>query len=473
MFVFDMSRGKSILLINPHLPVGSPWGLSKMLPPLGLMYIAAVLEKHGFDVKIFDNYLFNKPVNHIKLLVREFRPRIVGISCNSVTYRNCLEIAEAVKEVSPETWVIVGGPHPTYMPETLLRYDAVDVVVVGEGELAMAELAKRLTRGDNTDLAEVPGVAYKCGDKIVENPPKFIEDLDILPFPSRHLIPLHNYDRRMNFLDVEPVDTMNVVRGCPFNCRFCETKKIWGSKPRHFSPQRVVEEIEFLIAEYGSKGVYFVGDNFTINKKWTMSLCNLINKHKIDLDWVCDTRVDLVSRDLLEVMKRAGCKTIWFGVESGSPRVLEKLNKGISLQQVVHAFKLCRVVGIKVACSFMLGIPGESIEDMYATLKFAMKLNPDWCRFNIFVACPGSALYDEVLEKGLYDRKDDFLLYVKTGDFDYDLLTEIQKFFHRTFHRAPARIIKKLVEGMKSPYNWKHFFSRLPRGFKAFLGNGD
>jgi anaerobic magnesium-protoporphyrin IX monomethyl ester cyclase len=172
-------------------------------------------------------------------------------------------------------------------------------------------------------------------------------------------------------------------------------------------------------------------------------------------------------------MKSAGCRTIWFGVESGSPRVLEKLNKGITLQQAIHAFKLCREVGIKVACSFMLGTPGETLEDMYATLRFAMKLNPDWCQFNIFIACPGSILYDEVLEGGLYNRRDGFLLYVKTEDFNYESLLEIQKLFHRTFHKSPSRIVKRIVERVKSPYGWKYFINGLSRGFKAFIKGGD
>jgi radical SAM superfamily enzyme YgiQ (UPF0313 family) len=150
-------------------------------------------------------------------------------------------------------------------------------------------------------------------------------------------------------------------------------------------------------------------------------------------------------------MKSAGCRTIWFGVESGSPHILEKLNKRISLQQVVQAFKLCREEGIQISSSFMLGIPGETVNDMKATFKFAKKLNPDWCHFNIFVAYPGSGLYDEVVEKGLYDRMEDFVAYVKTDDFNYDSVLKLQKQFHRDFHRSPRRILRKIRrEGLLS-----------------------
>ena len=332
----------------------------------------------------------------------------------------------------------------------------------------MVELARRLVDGDGLDLENILGIAYKRGNEIAENPQLFIENLDSIPLPSRHLVPLHKYDRRMSFLDVAPVDTMNVVRGCPFNCSFCETKKIWGSNPRFFSPRRVLEEIEYLITNYGSKGIYFVGDNFTINKKWTRTLCSLIRKHKLDIEWVCDTRVDLVSRDLLKAMRSAGCRTIWFGVESGSPRILKKLNKGITLSQAIRAFKLCRETGIKVACSFMLGIPGETLEDMYATLRFAKKLNPDWCQFNVFVAYPGSALHKEVAEKGLYDRKDDFLLYVKTDVFDYGLVLRVQKYFHQKFHRNPVRIIRKVLENVRFSFDWRDLVDRFLRRLGCF-----
>ena len=173
-------------------------------------------------------------------------------------------------------------------------------------------------------------------------------------------------------------------------------------------------------------------------------MCKEIRKSNLDLEWVCDTRVDLISRELLKEMKVAGCRTIWFGVESGSSRILKNINKQISLQQALDAFKLCREEEIRTASSFMLGLPGETVKDMEASFKFARKLDPDWVRFNIFVGYPGSDLYDEIMAKGLYDRVEDFVTYVKTDDFNYEMVSKIQKRFHKKFNRSPKRILQTI-----------------------------
>ena len=434
-----------ILLINPAPPTNSPWYIGQKVPPLGLAYVAAALEKEGFQVEIVDNYLLEKPIDYIKQMVRRLNPQIVGITCSSVTYRGCVETAKAVKEVFPSCNVVVGGPHPSYLPESMLQHREVDYVVMGEGERAMVELATSITKcEDDSAIAAIPGIAYRHKEKIVKTAPRFILDLDQIPFPARHLLPMHLYNRMVEYLSARPADLMNVVRGCPYNCTYCEIRKLWGQKCRSFSPPRVVEEIDHLINKHGSKGIYFIGDNFTIQKKQTIEICELIKKNKLDIEWACDTRVDLVSRELLKQMKDAGCRTIWFGVESGSPRILEKINKGVTLQHAINAFRLCKEEGIQTACSFILGIPGETVNDMKATFKFVEKLDPDWCRFNIFIAVPGSSLYEEVMQRGLYDRVEDFVAYVKTEDFNFESLLKVQRSFHKEFNRSPKRILRKI-----------------------------
>jgi radical SAM superfamily enzyme YgiQ (UPF0313 family) len=447
-----------ILLMTTAPPVKSPWGVPGKLPPLGLAFVAASLEKAGYQAAILDNYNLKKPIEEVKKELKRLEPEIVGITCGSVTYRRCIETAQAIKEVLPSCKVVIGGWQPTYMPESLLQYPEIDYLVMGEGEQAMVQLADSLAEGTKSAISKISGIAYMNKDKIIRKDPAFLQDLDQIPFPARHLLPMEIYDRIIPYLDASPVDTMNVIRGCPYHCAYCETKKLWGPTCRAFSPHRVAGEIEHLIQNFGSRGVYFVGDNFTINQKRTMKLCKLIKKKKLDIKWVCDTRVDQISRKLLQEMKSAGCQTIWFGVESGSARILEKLNKKITLEQISKAFKLCKEQGIQLACSFMVGIPGETVEDMNATFKFARKLDPDWCQFNTYVAVPGSKLYDEIMENRLYDKVEDFVTYVKTDEFDYELVSQIQNRFHMTFNRSPRRLLKKIRK--------EGFFSVLGKSFK-------
>ena len=442
---YPKRKDKSILLMTTAPPSTAPWVLGRKLPPLGLAYVGAALEKSGYQVQILDNYLMKKPIDEVKQLITQFEPEIVGITCGSATYRRCLETAQAIKDTRPTCKVVVGGWHASYAPDSLLEHPEVDYVVMGEGEQAMTELASHLTQsGKYEDVGEIAGVGYRRNGNMIKNPPQIISNLDEVPFPARHLLPMHLYGRKIEFLNVEPVDIMSITRGCPYNCAYCDIEKLWGKKCRVFSPPRVVDEVKHLVDKFGSKGVYFISDNFTIRKQETVEFCDLMKKEKLDVEWVCDTRADLLSKDILIKMKDAGCKTIWFGVESGSPRIIDIINKGITKEQTMRAFKLCREAGIQVACSFMIGIPGETIKDMEASLKFAKQLDPDWCGFNIYVAYPGSILYEEILEKHLYDRVEDFLFYVKTKDFDFEALVKIQRRILQSWNRSPKRILRKI-----------------------------
>jgi anaerobic magnesium-protoporphyrin IX monomethyl ester cyclase len=434
-----------ILLMTTAPPSNAPWYQGKKQPPLGLSYVAASLEKADFQVEMLDNYMLNRPIEEVIQLVSRLNPEIVGITCGSATFRRCLETVHAVKKTLPSCKVVVGGWHASYLPDSLLQQPEVDYVVMGEGERTMVELARHITAGkEDADLAGIAGVGYKRNGTVAKNAPKFISNMDEIPFPARHLLPMHLYDRTIEFLKAKPADTMSIARGCPFSCSFCETKKLWGNTCRTFSPARVLDEVEYLAAKFGTRGIYFLNDNFTIKKKETEQLCDLLKKSNLDLEWVCDTRTDLVNRELLQKMKDAGCKAIWFGVESGSPKILKRINRTIPLEQTENAFKLCKQVGIRVACSFMLGFPDETLEDLEATRRFADKLDPDWCQFNVFIAYPDSSLYEELLQKGTYNRIDEFLLTVKTADIDYKSLMAIQRRFFREHNIMPKRVLRRI-----------------------------
>jgi radical SAM superfamily enzyme YgiQ (UPF0313 family) len=221
-----------------------------------------------------------------------------------------------------------------------------------------------------------------------------------------------------------------------------------------------------LQSKYGTRGIYFINDNFTLRKKETTELCNLMIENNLDLEWVCDTRVDLVNDELLALMGKAGCKTIWFGVESGSQKILQRIGRDTTLAQIENAFKLCRKNKIKTACSFMLGVPGETLKDMEASLKFAKKLNPDWCIFNVFIANPDSKMYQEVLDSKQYDQLDEFLLSVKTDEYDFKSLMEVQRRFFKEFNMTPKQIMKRVKR--EGPINFAK--RRLIGGTKKSTG---
>jgi radical SAM superfamily enzyme YgiQ (UPF0313 family) len=433
-----------ILLMTTAPPENGAWILGKKLPPIGLMYVASALEKAGFEVQMLDNYLMKKPTQEVAELVAKTQPAIVGITCGSATYPRTVETAKAIKAAKPDCKIVVGGWHASYMPDSLLANPEIDYVVMGEGERAITQLATAITDGNEAQALTIPGVACRKKGNIIKNPPQFIENMDEIPYPARHLLPLELYDRTIEFLDAKPADVMSISRGCVFNCGFCETRKLWGNICRGFSPKRVIGEIEDLRRRYGTRGIYFINDNFTLRKEATVELCNLMLEKKLDLEWVCDTRVDLVSNELLGLMSRAGCKTIWFGVESASPRVLKRIGRNTTPEQVEAAFKLCKKHGIKTACSFMLGLPDETLADMEASLKFAKKLNPDWCQFNTFIAYPDSKLYNELLESGKYTKLDEFLLAVKSDEYTYEQLQDLQRRFFKEFHMAPRQILKRI-----------------------------
>jgi anaerobic magnesium-protoporphyrin IX monomethyl ester cyclase len=426
-------------------PKDSPWGVPAKLPPLGLSYVAGALEKAGFEVQMLDNYQMRTTIDFVKQEVQKRHPAIVGITCGSVTYRRAVQMAKAIKKVLPSCKVVVGGWHASYLPDSALENPEIDYAIMGEGERTMVELATQITKGaDQEVIAQIPGVACRLDGKISKTAPKLIEDVDTIPYPARHLLDMNFYDRQIGYLKAKPVDVMHVMRGCPYDCNYCETKKLWGMKCRAFSPERVIGELKYMKEKFSSKGIYFIDDNFTINKQRTIELCQKMRENNLNLEWACDTRVDLLSDDLLKEMRAAGCRTIFFGIQSGSQRILDKLNTHTTPEKVRTAFKLCRKAGINIAASFMLGVPGETVADMETTFKFAKKLNPDWVTFYVFIACPHSRLYDEVLEKHLYDRMEDFLAFVKTDEFNYESVVALQKRYQRSFNTAPKTLLRRI-----------------------------
>ncbi len=444
-----------ILLINPKSPARTPLSTEEKLIPMGLAYIGAICEKNGHDVEIIDDYLLNLPYEKLGKEVSDASPDVIGVTISSIVYTEAMKTIRLCKEIVPDAKIIAGGPHPTVMPEkTLLSIPELDAVVIGEGEKTISEIIEKFRK--KRDLKGVSGAYFRKSKRIIKNPSRpFIKNLDELPFPAWHFFPIEKYPRKTNFLSAAPVDNINSSRGCPFRCAFCSVKSIWGLTYRYFSPERTIEEMKYLIENYGTKGIYFREDNFTLNKKRVEELCKLMLKENLDIKWVCESRVDLITKNVAKLMKRAGCETIWFGTESGSQRVLDEvLCKGITLEQTKRAFKILDKVGIRRGASFMMGVPGETIEDMYKTIKFTKEIDPDYTGFNIFVGIPKSPIYDGIMANHWYENVDagGVATGIKTGEFTPADALKIQKIGEREV-MFNLKFLKRKLRGCKSLSN--------------------
>ncbi len=328
--------------------------------PLGILYIAAVLEEEGHEVKVMDPYS-DVPPNEIKSEISEWGPDVVGISSTTPQINRAFEITKLVKELGIPT--ILGGVHPTVMPREVLRDESVDFIVIGEGEETTKELVKNLDSPH-----KVKGIGYKEDGKLKFTKPRpLIKNLDSMPFPARHLLPQRWYfaPPRLRGVWTNSLATVMASRGCPYRCIFCSSHLMFGRKTRRRSIENILEELEQLRRDFNIDSVWFADDTFTLDSEWTISFCDrLKSKEWGDFVWGCQARVNTVNREMLKAMKEAGCVQIDYGVESGSEKVLKILQKDITPDQVIRAFKITKEVGIQRFASFILGTPGEKMEDI-------------------------------------------------------------------------------------------------------------
>lgn len=437
------------LLIQPDAPTSKYSGIGGYPPifPLGLGYIAAILEQNH-DIKVIDNEIEKLENNSLMKHISKIDPEIVGITSESFRFSRAIEIADMIKQINENIIVVIGGPHSNVWPDYPLKYNCFDVSVYGEGEKTVVELWDKIEKGES--FKDVKGIAYKKKDEIIINPRRDpIKNLDELPFPARHLFPMNKYPRKDFDLSVSPVDSINTSRGCPFSCNFCSSKVVFGNKYRSRSPKNTTDEIELLISDYGAKGIYVREDIFTVNKRRVSGICNEIKERGLDFKWACESRVDTINEEMLRSMKNAGCEVIWFGVEKGSQKMLDYLNKRITISQIREAFKLCKKNGIRAGASFMIGIPGETMDDVYQTIDFACKLDPDFAWFNIFNGTPTSPMYEYVVQNKLYSKDIGHgVLLIKTDEFDREKLEGIQRYANKRF-RTPKRLFKLLLSEIR------------------------
>ena len=394
-----------ITLVNP---LSSTEVISKIdfkTPPIGLAYLASMLRENGYKVRIVDNVVEKLSLDE---LVRKIKDSVVvGITTTTPTFNTALKYAKKIKSTLENVFVILGGIHVSFMPYSALKHEFVDAVCIGEGEYTLLEAVERLDRGKS--LEGVRGLMYKEDGRIIDNGRRdFIKNLDELPFPAYDLLPLEKYSILGQKLEHFPLMSS---RGCPFGCRYCASSRFMGRMFRARSAENVADEIEWLNDKFGAKYVAFGDDTFTLSKKRVLEFCREIRERGLDVEWSCSSRVDTIDGETIREMKRAGCNCIYYGVESANPQILNNFyRKRIKLEQVVDAVKKTKENEILTVCSFIIGAPMETREDMMRTLKFSIKLDPDYTQYSILTPYPGTEIYEEAAKKGwlLTENFDDY-----------------------------------------------------------------
>ena len=389
----------NVLLINPPSLVSQNEVIDRfqiITPPLGLAYLAGMLEHHEYPVKILDGIALNLSLSSLKRSVKKEQPSIVGVTATTSQIFDALKVVKAAKEVCPECFTIIGGAHVTFLPIETMNDPSygkyLDAVCIREGEQTIYELTKTLEKNSG-DLSAVRGIAYRKNTSIKINEPRpLIEDLDSLPWPSRHLLPMDRYKLLGKEEDIGHIYTS---RGCPFNCIFCSSSKILGNRFRARSPESVVKEFEHIVSEYDPMTIEFVDDLFTLNRKRVVKICRKLRKrHLYDIPWACSSRINVTTKSMLAEMKKAGCLLIYYGIESGSQRVLNLMKKQLSIEQIVKVVKWTQEAKINLLGSFLFGIPGETKAEMEQTIGFAKKLGLLYTQFSIATPYPGTELYE-------------------------------------------------------------------------------
>jgi len=425
-----------VLLIYPKTEKQAP---VDPRPPLGLAYIASSLELDGHDVMIEDMYSMRTTMDQLTSNAKKFNPDIVGISAITPYITSANEIAKQIKEHF-DVPIIVGGPHPSSLPENTLRdYPSFDIAVRGEGEETMRELVNSLE--GESKLSHVKGITYREG-KIVSNPDRsLIENIDDIPFPAWHLLKMDSYFRlTARVLTDKNGFSIITSRGCPGRCKFCDSHVVWTRRYRARSPTNVVDEIEQLYDKYDVGFMMFWDDTFIVDKRRAIEICNQIIGRGIDIKWECLGRVNLVNKEVLAKMKEAGCNTIYYGIESGSQEVLDYINKGITLEQAKNAIKITKKAGIRTSAYFMIGFPSETEEDIRKTIEFNKRLPLDeHDTFSILTPFPGTELHKIMKDEGLLLNEDWDMYYNRRAD---EVLPPI-----RTRHLSSEELLRLKKEG--------------------------
>jgi radical SAM superfamily enzyme YgiQ (UPF0313 family) len=422
----------------------------RVLPPLGLAYLAATLRKASHEVHLIDANALRIGPNEIIEKIRGIAPDVAGITCVTPLFPIVAHICRLIKKLNPAPVIVIGGPHVTIMPEMTMENSLFDYAIEGEAESALPDLLEAISGGGAP--GKIKGVLYRDGDKIIRNGPAEPAPIDDIPFPARDLLPNDRYFDMTT--ESRRASSIMTARGCPFRCAFCE-RYIRGGHYRPRSPENVAAELEDLINKFGCRELVIYDDTFSASKKRAADICQSILERGLKFHWDCRTRVDCVEPNLLKLMKRAGCSRISFGVESAGAAVLEQFRKNINMDQIEQAFAWTREAGIRILGYFMLGAPGEPRESIESTVKLSLRLNPDFAYYSIVVPYPGTDMYDRALAERLIPF-DYWKEYVRTegklaepvpmfehDDVTREYLTATLKAAYRKFYLRPEYIFRR------------------------------
>jgi anaerobic magnesium-protoporphyrin IX monomethyl ester cyclase len=434
-----------ITLVNPPYPVGSH--LHPPFLPLGLGYLAAVLEKNNYKVDIVDCQALKINYEQAKEEIRTRKPDIVGITSTTLTYKSALILIKAAKEVNPNIITMIGGPHVTFWDtQALEECPELDVVIRREGEQTILELVQKIeSKGSFKDIL---GITYREGGKTLRTEDRpWLENLDELPFPAIHLWPI---EKMRSFGEV--IFPLTTSRGCVFWCNFCTAVRMMGRKYRMRSVKNVVDELEYLHKNFGAEHFTFYDDAFTVDQARTEQMCQEILARGLKIRWNCETRVDMVTKELLAKMKAAGCTDVWFGVESGSNKVLNSMDKGISIERTQTVFKWAHEVKLMTVANVILGFPTETTESIWETVHFIEKLEPDDVGYYIATPYPGTPMYEQVRDSGAlqifdFDKYDTATPTFKLDKLSMEELRDTREKAFHSFYLRPKYMFKVLIMG--------------------------
>ena len=451
---------KKVLLINPSMTSVYEKSVLKNsfphYPPLNLLTVAGALKQYSIPVSLLDlDLIHDRELNEVLLeRLREVNPGLVGVTFTTTLYSQCVKIAEIVKNYNKDIIVVAGGSHASSKPENLITKTPYDMAVVGEGEFALAEVMTTPKEQWNT----IKGLVYKGekGEIIKTEKRPFIRNLDEIPFPMYDLINIHDYHMPPSFRRKTPTACMETSRGCLWGCTYCN-KSVFGRNFRVKTPERTFKEIEQLIA-FGYKEIHIIDDMFTTNKERVKQICRLLIGKKIHITWACPNgiRADSIDRELISLMKKAGCYRISIGAESGNQEVLNAIEKNQTPEKVEEAFKICRTEGMSTHGFFMFGLPEDTEETMQQTIEFAKRCDPDIAKFGIMIPLPSTPIYEQWKEtQAITENWDDYGFHKEKPVYTHPTLSHetINKYYkksYREFYLRPSYIIRRTFHSLKT-----------------------